>query len=306
LQLSESACDSFAVDLHNSAWRSRPLRTALRVATSLVRRRVSPLRDAVVPFDGGRSRIVADLSTSVGLILYRYGHVDPEMALLRTLLSPGDVFVDGGANVGLMTLVAAAQVGRTGTVIAFEPSSRTRRMLTRNVELNAFDWVRIQPDALDSGPGERKFVARRGNAAGLSSFAPAEATSKDDVELVHTVSLDEALAAVDAKRLTLIKLDLEGAELAALRGSLRVLETAGPDLIVEVEEPHLRRQGASSREVLDLVKGQGYHVYRMTWATPGKPGLVEDGTPRAGSCGPNIFATKRPDRIAHARIPIVT
>jgi FkbM family methyltransferase len=225
--------------------------------------------------------------------------------VVRRGLGGGERAETGGANIGLMTLVAAAQVGPSGTVIAFEPSSQTRRLLSRNVQLNGFDWVRIQPEALDSGPGERKFVARTGDAAGLSSFAPAEATANDDVELVHTVSLDEALAAVDMKRLAIIKLDLEGAELTALRGSLRVLATAEPDLIIEVEEPHLRRQGGSAREVLDLIKAQGYAIYRMAWSAPGQPGLVEEGSARAGSCGPNIFATKRPDRLARAGIRII-
>ncbi len=260
----------------------------------------------MVPFDSGRSRIVADLGTSIGLILYRYGHMDPEMALLRRLLSAGDTFVDGGANVGLMTLVAAAQVGRGGKVIAFEPSSRTRHMLTRNVELNHFDWVRIQPEALDAGGGERSFTARGHDAAGLSSFAPAEATVSDTVELVHTTSLDDALGAADCARLTLVKLDLEGAELAALRGSTRLLRDVKPDLVIEVEDAHLARQGGSAREVLALLESAGYRLFRPMWSSPGQVAIVPLASPRAASWGPNVFATKRMDRVERAGIRIET
>ena len=82
------------------SWRTHPLRTGWRVAASLVRRRVPWLRRVVVPYDTGRSSIEADLGTALGLLLYRYGYADPDVDLLRALLTPGDVFVDGGAALG--------------------------------------------------------------------------------------------------------------------------------------------------------------------------------------------------------------
>ena len=93
-----------------------------------MRRRLPGLARVAVPYDSGRSRIIADLRTALGLGLYRYGGVTaPELALLRDRLGPGDTFVDGGANVGLFTLVAAARVGPAGRVISFEPAEHTRR-----------------------------------------------------------------------------------------------------------------------------------------------------------------------------------
>ena len=159
------------MNLDRPAWRRRPARTALRVATSLIRRSIPGLGGPAVKYDGGRSRIVADLSTPLGLELYRYGdRADPDLDLLRCLLRPGDVCVDGGANVGLFTLVAAAKVGPTGKVVAFEPSPKTHMALRANVELNGFSWVERREEALDDCAGERDLIAFDAAGSGLSSF----------------------------------------------------------------------------------------------------------------------------------------
>ncbi len=161
------------MNLDRPAWRRRPARTALRVATSLIRRSIPGLRGPAVKYDEGRSRIVADLSTPLGLELYRYGErVDPDLDLLRCLLRPGDVCVDGGANVGLFTLVAAAKVGPTGKVVAFEPAPKTHVALRANVELNGFSWVERREEALDDCAGERDLISFEAAVSGLSSFRP--------------------------------------------------------------------------------------------------------------------------------------
>ena len=271
------------VNLSDPAWRNHPVRTTMRVAYSMLRRRVPALHEMVVPFDDGQSRVVADLRTALGLTLYRYGILDADMALVRRLLRPGDIFVDGGANVGLFTLIAARAVGSRGRVIAFEPSPKTREALLRNVALNGYDWVTVHGEALDAEPGERSFVARHGDGAGLSSFAPQDVASGDQAQLVATTSLDRATAALERERVAVLKLDLEGAELGALRGSDVLLRGAAPDIVIEVEDAHLRRQGASREQVLEL-----FDVLRLSplprtpwrsrrayaarsWRAPGEP-----------------------------------
>ena len=112
------------------------------------RRRVPSLQEAVVSYDDRRCRLTVDLTTPLGLRLYRYPYTEPEIELVRAILRPGDVFVDGGANIGLFSLVAASRVGPAGRVLAFEPASSTRAQLSRNVTLNRFDWIDVRPEAL--------------------------------------------------------------------------------------------------------------------------------------------------------------
>ena len=161
----------------NPAWQLAPSRTALRVLTSLVRKRIGPLRTANVPYDGGRTSIYADLGTPLGLLLYRYGVRDADITLTKKLLAPGDVFVDGGANIGLFTLAAAAQVGQTGKVIAFEPAREVRLRLIQNVALNRLLQVEVVPFALSSAPGEATFRAFDIAGAGLNHLGPSDGES---------------------------------------------------------------------------------------------------------------------------------
>ncbi len=276
----------------------------MRVINSMIRRRVPALRQIVVPFDDGRSRIVADLHTALGLRLYRYGVMDAEMDLVRRLLRPGDVFVDGGANVGLFALIAARAVGPSGQVIAFEPAPKTREVLARNIALNAYDWATARGEALDAESGERRFVARHGNSAGLSSFAPQEVTLGGQTHVVATISLDEATAAVGRTRVAGVKLDLEGAEFAALRGSTALLRDAAPDIVIEVEDAHLRRQGASREQVLELLRSFGYRFYRVLRDRRGAPVLHPHEGASDRNSGPNLFASKELARVDRARVAI--
>src|SRR5688572_14843926 len=122
----------------NPSWRAAPVRTSLKVGMSLARRALPGKHEVVAPYDKGRSLIRADLLTPLGLELYRYGRRDADLDLVGQLLSSGDVFIDGGAHIGLFTLVAAQRVGSNGKVIAFEPGRDVRFRLMENIVLNRF------------------------------------------------------------------------------------------------------------------------------------------------------------------------
>ena len=268
------------------------------MAASLLLRRVRFASRLVVPYDEGRSRIVADLRTALGLRLFRYGLRDPDIALVRTLLSPGDIFVDGGANVGLFTLAAAARVGPMGRVLAFEPAPETAGMLRRNIALNSFHWVRVLEAALGETAGARSFTAFSGDAAGFSSFVPEDGGGGTTCE-VRVLRLDDVIGRGELRALRLIKLDLEGAEVAALAGAARVLRESDTDLLIEVEPAHLARQGASDHQLLELLTSQGYRLFRAT-ASGDRPCLCEVAEP----AGCNVFATRRLERVRGAGVAV--
>lgn len=292
------------MNLTHTAWRERPVTTAVRVTKSLVRRAIPPLRRPSVPYDGGRSQIHADLGTALGLGLYRYGAPrDPDLALLRLLLRPGDVAVDGGANIGLFTLVAAACVGPSGKVIAFEPVAATRDALLANVQLNGFGWVDVRSEALDAQRGERELVAFGENAAGLSSFRP-ESTAGGHVERVPTTTLDDAVGAYRG-RVRVLKIDLEGAEYDALRGAHQLLVESGPELIVEVEPKHLARAGSSADAIAALLREQGYRFFSASKGDAGPVAIAEVHDLSASRGGPNVYATRDLSRAKTAGVRIL-
>jgi FkbM family methyltransferase len=228
-----------------------------RVLVASLRQMHRPARDAVVSLDGG-ALLEVDLGTPHGRRLFGYGFCEPAAAFMQSLLKPGDVVIDGGANIGLFTLIAATMVGHGGRVISCEPSPTTMALLRGNVDRNGLDWVELREVALASAPGRLRLrVFAPGS--GFSSFAPADTISGVEVE-VDVATLDEVASEV-LERLKLVKLDVEGAELRALRGAAEVLHHARPDFILELEPEHLQRQGGSIAEVQELFEDAGYVGY---------------------------------------------
>ena len=217
---------------------------------------------------------MADLETNLGVRAYRYRNwrlLEPTIAEIRCRLMAGQVFVDGGANIGLFTLYGALSVGASGRVVAFESAPGAIRALTENVQLNGFQWVEIATDALSDRAGRQEFLDL-GQASGFSSFAPKQVGGTRIT--VDTVRLDDAVP--NPEMVGLVKLDLEGAEVAALRGAPRLL-AAGAPFLVEIEEEHLQRQGATAGEVYEMFRSSGYHWRELP---PGPNVLFEPGTGR--------------------------
>ena len=136
------------------------------------------------------------------------------------LLRPGDRVVDGGAHIGYLTLLASRCVGAAGEVHAFEPVPRTFAALEENVKLNAARNVRLNRVALSSRAGEVELeVPIDPEGEGLLAWG---ATSihlrRGPIERAPAQTLDSYARAHDLDRIALLKLDLEGAELEALRG----------------------------------------------------------------------------------------
>lgn len=291
------------MNFDNPAWRAAPVRTAIRVAKSLIRRAVPALSQSVAVYESGKSSIHADLRTPLGLGLYRYGQWDPDVTLVGMLLGPGDSFIDGGAHVGLFTLVAASRVGTAGRVLCFEPTTATRERLVRNVKLNAFQNVEIVPAALSSAKGTAEFRVFDDVSSGLNHLNLGDEQG-GRLETVAVTTLDLALADRSYDRVGLIKLDLEGSEHAALLGAQRTLANHRPDLLLEIEPKHLARLGASPEGIESLLRPHGYAFFRVDADADGGPILVPIADLRQVGPRPNVFATVRSERLSEIRISV--
>ncbi len=218
--------------------------------------------------------LALDLSDLHQRGVYFYGRMfDVEMQLtLLELLRPGDVCVDVGANIGLVTLLAAHAVGPGGQVLAFEPNPRIFERLRWHVSTNRVAHAR--PFAL--GLSDHSAVARlsippTGNtgAATLGTLPKrfkGKTAAEYDVTLVVGDDVPE-IAALRAgtheARNLLIKLDVEGHECSALRGLAQTIRSCFPAILLECNPPMLRGNGSSARELMDLVRSWGYVAWQM-------------------------------------------
>lgn len=179
---------------------------------------------------------------------------DLALALFKRAIRPGMTVVDVGAHLGHFTLPAAARAGARGRVFAFEPNPETVALLRANVAANGFaDRVAVVPAGVGDGCGRRRlFLGETGTTSSL--FDQGSNRCAD----VDSTTLDDALPA-DA-RVDVLKIDIEGGEVAALRGMRRTLAAAGPRLalFVECNPRALERAGTGAHELLDALAEQGF------------------------------------------------
>lgn len=182
-----------------------------------------------------------------------------ETALFRSEIHPGDVVVDVGANVGYFTLIAAQLVGDTGKVWAFEPDPDAFELLRRNVELNGYKNVTLVPKALGSEPGKLKLFRHATNRGDHRIYDPGDGREAVEVEVT---TLDHYFA--DASRLDLIKMDIQGAECAAVAGAAKTLER-GDDtaVIMEYTPQYIRQMGQDPQACLSALAGYGFSFFEI-------------------------------------------
>jgi FkbM family methyltransferase len=150
---------------------------------------------------------------------YRGLYERSEVALFRRLLSPGDVVVDVGANVGYLTSLFATIVGSRGRVIAVEPSPRLLPRLEQLVELLWPVPVELVPCALGASGGSavlRDFERPEHSGAGTLRAGPGPPSGGAEVAVRTLSSLleERGLSHVD-----LLKVDVEGYEPDVMAGA---------------------------------------------------------------------------------------
>jgi FkbM family methyltransferase len=219
------------------------------------------------------------------------GRYEPnEFCWLARVLKPGMTLLDVGANLGLYTLFAARRVSTTGRVVAIEPSRREMDLLRRNVEQNVLSNVSLQSLALSDQSAEVELLVAAASHAGHNTLgAFGYNTRLEHREKVTACRLDDLVESAKLERLDIIKMDIEGAELAAVRGASAALARYRPTLLMELSDRALNHQGATSGEVLTLLGTYEYDVFHFD---PGS-GFPVPLAPRNYFDSENIIAVPR-------------
>jgi FkbM family methyltransferase len=184
------------------------------------------------------------------------GCCEPEVthAMVRCV-RPGDFVIDGGANTGVFTLILSQLVGDTGEVLAVEPSQNNIWKLEENIRINKAKNVHIERKPLWSK--EDKVKLHMTKHSGRNSLARNGETMA--VVTMDAISLD-MLDPIPR----LIKLDIEGAEEAALRGASRFLyEQACPFIVCELNDGALNRLGTSQGKLRGYMREHGYGTFLL-------------------------------------------
>jgi FkbM family methyltransferase len=181
------------------------------------------------------------------------------LAIINSVLKEGERFVDVGANVGLMSLLAAKRVGPLGRVDAFEPLPEIRDLLYKSIEINNFHNIHVHEHALGSSLGTMNIFRHPEVNRGSASLA--WGNTEDLKTEIAIDTLDHSLSQSSAQTVSMIKIDVEGWELEVIKGGQETF-TRDPKPIACIEFSRSRPlHGGSLEEMFQLVQAFGYSGY---------------------------------------------
>lgn len=214
----------------------------------------------------GAQEFICDLRDSIAREVCFTGVYEPqETAVVKRILGPGNVFVDVGANWGYFTLLAAYQVERRGRVISLEPDPRLFLKLQENILRNGLEQVTPLNVAAADVAGTMSLAGfdEAGGNFGLSRITT-DADGGGPVYQVAARPLDDILDDLGILTVTLLKMDIEGAEGMALRGLTRSLATHRVSrVLLELHPAQLSQNGDSATSIIAELDGAGYRPWRI-------------------------------------------
>lgn len=217
------------------------------------------------------------------------GFAEPEettdVYVAHAQLSPGDLVLDLGAYCGASTVAFARRVGLTGHVVAFEPDPANAAALRENVARHGLANVTV----VEAGIWRESTVLQFSSEGNMGSALAAVLPRAIDTRAVRVVSLEDAVRnaceLTGLERVAFVKMDIEGAEVAALESARAVLREHVPRLAIE---PHRTEIGAglgtlNTNKVMSLLTAagqscslalQGVGAHPLILSAPEADGLV--------------------------------
>ena len=188
--------------------------------------------------------------------VYEKGMWEPTITeLVKKLLNPSQVFIDIGSAAGWFSLLASPIVGENGKIIAFEPNPTRFKMIKRSADLNGFSNIIVSDKALGEKE-ETAFIGGRCTGEISNEGIP-----------INTTTLDCFLAEREINKVDLVKMDIEGMELKALKGMTETIQN-NPQIkiICELHPKLLKKYGDTQEELMNYVENTlGLKTENIEW-----------------------------------------
>jgi FkbM family methyltransferase len=188
------------------------------------------------------------------------GQWEPALSqVIRSVVKPGDLCLDVGSHKGYVSCVMAQAVGTHGRVLAFDPDPRLGKQFQENVAKNDFSQVRYFDCALSDKEDRIEFNLT--NTLGWSTSFPSYLAKPDVVKKikVQTKTVDQMVSTYgDGRKLSLVKIDAEGAEVLIWRGMEKTLDASSPVIAIEIGFSALEAGGFSLDRFHQELSAKGY------------------------------------------------
>lgn len=168
-------------------------------------------------------------------------------------LKYGDTVADIGAHVGVFSIKAAREVGREGTVIAIEPEFENLAMLKKNIEINGLQNIIVIPKGVWSWKNN-------GNLYLTDSRTHSLHTGGGQFVQIELDTLDNILEELGIPNVSFVKMNIEGAEVEALKGMTRILSHGRTIFVIAAN--HMVENKETSADVIKLLSREGQNIRR--------------------------------------------
>jgi FkbM family methyltransferase len=222
---------------------------------------------------GVKMLIDPSLDQGVELSLFETGTYEKgTIQFLEEYLKPGHRFLDIGANIGLMSVIASKLVGEKGVVYAVEANPGTVPILQTNIDLNNCKNIELLPIALSDVQGTALlFENWEVNRGGASLISQGDNQQGVEVKMERLDDLFDENTTID-----LVKIDVEGFEPQVIRGGMNWFSQQLPVFIIEVSVKREKEAGPSPKEIMELVQTIGRYTFYKHKGTKERRGkLIE-------------------------------
>ena len=218
----------------------------------------SGVRSEYIEIDG--QKLFLDKEDSLLLSTRKNNYDKFEVECLKQIIKKGDIVVDLGANIGYYTLILAQLVGKSGHVYAFEPEPSNFEILSKNVKENKHDNVTLVQKAISDKNGKVKLYVSKRNLASHRIF---DAEDKRKSIEVDVTTLDEYFQK-SKKLVKFIKMDVEGAEGAAISGASKIIQDS-KNLVIMMEyfPKWIKKFGDIPEEILKSLVGKKFKLFNI-------------------------------------------
>lgn len=183
--------------------------------------------------------------------------LEPEPLALRQHVRPGSWVIDVGANLGFYTLMFSRWTSEGGKVVSIEPATENFAELQRLVAARCHEDAVVAVQAVASElDGSLRLR--------LNPESHADHRIADDGVQTKSVRLDSLLAQHGNPAISLVKIDVQGAEPRVLAGSVQTLRTFSPAVYMEVDDQALKDSGSSAAALVEWMHEEGYRPHAVT------------------------------------------
>jgi FkbM family methyltransferase len=238
---------------------ARPLRRIYRVVKNFV---FSPYPRLTQIRRGGIDYLVwTNEEIGQKLLLFR-SHEKNELKVFAEYIKAGDICIDVGGNIGFYSLNFAKFCGPEGRVFVFEPVPRNVLVIKLAAIINGFKNIEVYEGVVSDSAGLQQLMLPRDSSY---AFIGRDASSqKVDLINIESTTLDSFVSQAGIKKISVLKVDVEGAEYQVLLGANKLLGDAQlkPQLVMaELCSPYLNRFGSTIENVVLYMREFGYNPY---------------------------------------------